>query len=87
MEDMKYLDTLADIDRELWEIVNSYNARLLGVVGRDNLVGLRMEQNEVLMQAIKKHRRTLMYLLGMPVEPVAHSVEAILVGVMGGDAE
>ena len=86
MDDMSYLDTLADIERELQQIIHEYNMRILGLVGKAQLVGLRMEQNEVLMQVLEKHRRSLQYMLGVPVEPVAHSAEAVLVGVMGGDA-
>lgn len=86
MEDLKYLDTLADIERELQEIISIYNLRSLGLVGKATLVRLRLEQNMVLAEAVARHNRVLRYFAGEPVEPVAHSAEAILVGVMGGDA-
>ena len=85
-DDMKYLDTLIDNGRELQSILTEYDLRMVGMVGKANLIGLQLERINVLLEVLKKQERVLRFLLGEPVEPMAHSAEAILVGVMGGDA-
>ncbi len=81
MDDMRYLDTLDDMDRELQQTIIDYNNRRIGMVGRANLLNAWIEENEVLAAIISKHRRVLKFLNGESVEPIAHSAEAVLIGV------
>ncbi len=81
MDDMKYLEVLDEIDRELQRVVSEFNLRMIGIVGKRNLLNLRMEQNAILADMVKKHNRILRFQLGEDVEPVAHAGEAVLLGV------
>jgi hypothetical protein len=85
-DDMSYLETLNEISRELRQIVDEYDLMITGMVGKANLVGLRLEQNEALSTLVAKHNRVLRFHAGLPVQPVAHSAEAVLIGTMGGSS-
>lgn len=86
MDDMRYLEVLDEIDRELQQVVVDYNLRMLGVVGKKNLLKIRLEQNLVLAEIVKKHNRVLRFQMGEEIEPVAHAGEAVLLGVGGTGA-
>lgn len=83
---MRYLEVLDEIDRELQQVVVDYNLRMLGVVGKKNLLKIRLEQNLVLAEIVKKHNRVLRFQMGEEIEPVAHAGEAVLLGVGGTGA-
>ncbi len=86
VEDMRHLAIIADLDRELQELIISYNRRAEGVTARDEALSLRLEQNTHMLDVLTEHRRVLRYHLGLPYEPVAHEAVAVLEGVGGGSA-
>jgi hypothetical protein len=77
------ISSIEEMDQEIERIISDSRNRLVGLVAMDNIVGIRRETNSLLMEAIKKHDRHLRHLLGEPIEPVAHTAEAVLVGVFG----
>lgn len=78
-----HLAFFRDLAQELESIVISYNTMAFGLMGKDELLKLRLEQNDRMMEMLKKHRRTMDYMQGKPVEPMAHSAEAVLLPVGG----
>jgi hypothetical protein len=84
VEDKQYLGVIDAIGMELHAILVDYNQRANGITDKSALIALRLEQFNALEESVKKNRRVLKFLNGEQVEPVAHSGEAVLVGVFGG---
>jgi len=86
MEDMSHMQFFQEVDQELTAAIVEYQRKTFGIVDRNKLIALRTEQAELLMDLIKKHRRTMDFMQGKKVEPMAHSAEAVLFPVLGGNA-
>jgi hypothetical protein len=86
VEDATYLAIFHEIAQELEANIIEYNKQTSGVTGKDQLIALRMEQQSILMELLKKHRRAMDHMQGKPVEPETHFGEAILLpaGGFGG---
>jgi hypothetical protein len=83
MEDMSHMKFFQEVEQELTAVIVGYNRKTFGITDMDKLIALRTEQAELLMDLIKKHRRTMDYMQGKPVEPVTHFGEAVLLPVGG----
>jgi len=86
IEDKQYLQLFDDIAKQLEAAVVEFNQRANGITDRDQLLALRREQNEVLAEAVARHRRAMDYLEGKPVKPQVQFAEAVLLGVGAGGA-
>jgi hypothetical protein len=84
VEDKQHLQLFDEIARQLEEAVVGFNRRANGVTDRDELLMIRREQNEVLAEAVARHRRAMNALEGKPIEPQVHFGESVLIGVGGG---
>jgi len=83
MDDMSHMQFFVEVEKELTAAIVNYSRRVFGITDRDKLIALRTEQAELLMDLIKKHRRTMDFMQGKPVEPVTHFGEAVLLPVGG----
>jgi hypothetical protein len=81
--DMQHLDVMHSIDQELQSIIVRYNQMAHGLTDKKELIALRCQQLDELQESLNKNRRILKFLAGEKVEPVAHSAEAVLIGVGG----
>jgi hypothetical protein len=84
IEDMQHIQVLDALGKEIVSLAFDYNVRANGVTDKATLIALRVEQNEALCELLAKHRRALDFMAGKPVKPVAHTAEAVLIGVVGG---
>lgn len=83
---LEYLHQIDLMDEEVVRLVTNHKNTSVGILGKTNILQRRWEANQVLLEAIKKHDRVLRYMMGQEVEPVAHTGEAVLIGVFGGAA-
>lgn len=78
------------LDKMLEEIcanIENFEIRAAPMLNNaEALLALRLEQYEILTEAVERHRRHIEFLMGKPIEPKIHFGEAILVGVVGGAA-
>jgi hypothetical protein len=81
--DMQHLAIFDDMAREIAAICYNYNVKANGVRDKAELLKIRGEQNDVLMETLRKHRRTMDFMAGKAVEPQTHFGEAVLIGVGG----
>jgi len=74
--------------KELEQNLLEYNRKSgNGDQDRDRLIALRMEQNDALVELLKKHKRTMLFMQGKPYEKEHHSAETVLLpaaGLLGG---
>lgn len=87
IEDKQYLQLFNDIANQLEAAVIVFNQRANGITDRAELLALRREQNEVLAEAVARHKRAMDYMEGKPVEPQTHFADAVLVATVGGGAQ
>lgn len=80
---MTHMQFFTDVERELTAAIVDYNRKVSGVTDKATLIALRIEQADYLIELLKKHRRTMDFMQGKPVEPVTHFGEAILLPVGG----
>jgi hypothetical protein len=83
VEDATHLAIFHEIAQELEANIIEYNKRTNGVTDRDQLIARRREQQGVLMELMRKHRRVMDYMQGKPVEPETHFGEAVLLPAGG----
>lgn len=86
-EDKEYIDGLFEMNNEIQSIIELFNRRSaelsLGGKGKDALIALKVEQNAALVEALRKQRRILEFWQGKPIEPEAHTGEAVLLPAGG----
>lgn len=80
IEDMTHLGVVDALARELQEVLNTYNAKSNGITDKATLLALRLEQNSVLAEVLRKQRRHLRFMNGEKIEPETHYAEAIITG-------
>ena len=80
IENMTHLTVLDSLARELQQVLTDYNRRANGVTDMATLVTLRLEQNTVLAEVVRKQRRHLRLMNGEKIEPETHYAEAVMVG-------
>jgi hypothetical protein len=80
IEDMTHLEVLKSLAWELQDCLIYYNARANGQTDKATLLALRLEQNAVLKEILKKQERHLRFMNGEKIEPEIHQVEAVLTG-------
>ncbi len=83
IEDKQYLTILDDMAMELHSNLVVYNGKAMHEAEKDKLIAMRIEQNELLFQTLKKHRRTLEFMRGQKIEPEMHFGEAVLLPAGG----
>lgn len=81
VSDGQFLTLLAEIAREIEGNVVSYNGRSCGMLDKNELIALRLQQNEELIALLTKHRRAIEFMQGKRIEPQVHFGEAVLIGV------
>jgi hypothetical protein len=84
IEDMRHLQVIDDLQREIYVLLAHYNARCNGRTDKIELVDIRLAQHEALILKLQDQIRALNHLAGRPVEPVAHEATAVLIGVGAG---
>lgn len=83
MDDLSHMQFFHDVERDLTEAIVLFNRRANGETDKQKLLALRIEQNDILMELLRKHRRAFDFMQGKPVEPVVHFGEAVLLPVGG----
>ena len=85
IEDMRHLAVISALADELQEALTRYNRLSNGISDKDTLLRLRLEQNDLLAEIVRKQRRHLRYMNGEQIEPEIHSANCdIFVVVEGG---
>lgn len=83
MDDMTHMQFFHDLDQELTAAIVHFNRRANGETDKQKLLELRIEQNDYLVELLKKHRRAMDHMQGKKVDPVTHFGEAVLLPVGG----
>jgi hypothetical protein len=83
VEDEQHLTIFDEITKELQENLVRYNQKANGESDKQKLIELRLEQNDVLVDLLKKHRRVMLYMAGKPIDPEMHFGESVLLPVGG----
>jgi len=83
IEDMRHLEVLAGLAREIQSVINNYNALENGVTDKQKLVEMRIEQNIKLLDLLRQQRRALQFMAGEKIEPEMHFGEGVLIGTFG----
>lgn len=83
VKDVTYLGVIDGLARELQDVLTAYNNRANGLTEKAPLLALRLEQNEVLTETLRRQRRHLRFMNGEKIEPETHSVEAVLTAFGG----
>jgi hypothetical protein len=85
IRNMTHLEVLDCLARELQDVLIDYNRRASGQTDESFLVALRLEQNTVLAEVVRKQRRHLRLMNGEKIEPEIHYAEAVLIGTGSGE--
>jgi hypothetical protein len=83
IENATHLTVLDEMTKELEANFVGFNRQAEKVKSREELIELRMQQNEALTEIVHRHRRTMLFMQGKPYEPQAHSAETVLLPVGG----
>jgi hypothetical protein len=83
MEDGRYLTILHEMQIQLQENIVEFNKRANGINDRDQLLALRAEQYEALIEIVHRHKRHIAFMQGKPVEPEMHFGHAVLLPAGG----
>jgi len=83
MDDLRHMQLFDDIARELTFNIVDTNALCNGITDKEKLIEIRMRQNDILVELLRKHRRGMLYIQGKPYEPETHIVESVLIGTGG----
>lgn len=83
IEEMQHLAVLKALADELQAALSDYNARCNGQTDKTTLLGLRLEQNTLLAEIVRKQRRHLRYMNGEKIEPETHYAECVMIGFGG----
>lgn len=83
VDDNRHLEPLNAMAKELQDNVFKFNERANGVTDKVELATLRAEQNDALAEMIKRHRRSIDFMLGKQVPPETHFGDAVLLPVFG----
>ncbi len=86
MEDMRHLEVLEAMTKELLDTITEFNRLRSGITDRARLLDIYFGQAEALETLLAKHNRTLCFMAGLPYDPQVHFAEAVLEGVGGGGA-
>lgn len=82
-EDMTHLAVLDGLAREIQQNLIEFNARSNGKTDKAELLKIRLEQNDILKELLRKQRRALAFMAGEKIEPETHFGEAIIRGEGG----
>jgi hypothetical protein len=81
------LALLQTIAEELAKTVVNFNKRLSGETDKDKVLGLLVEQNDILAEMAHRHRRFIDHTAGRKVKPEVQFVQGVLRGVGAGSMQ
>jgi hypothetical protein len=80
IENMRHLETLDALAREVQDLIVKYNSRCSGITAKNELCALRLEQNVAMTELLAKQKRALEFMLDGMVQPQMQFGEAIIDG-------
>ena len=85
IEDMQHVGVCDALAKELQDNLVEYNRQASGVKDKKTLLAIRIAQNDILREILRKQLRHLRYMNGEKIEPETHYVEAEIFGFGGVD--